>query len=367
MRKLVTIRKVKELKPIKNADFIELAIVDGWQCVVKKGEFSVGDIGVYFEIDSFLPLEPEFQFLEKSCKKKMGNEEGLRLRTIKLKGEISQGLLLPLTVIKRFLKGKDLRLEIGTELTEILGVKKYDPPIPAQLAGQVKGNFPSFLKKTEQERIQNLFDKYSNNEEIKNLTFEESLKLDGTSCTYYVANIEKFGIEEKEDMDIQNGLYFGHCSRNLETKEGDSTPWQIARDLKIKEELLEFSKRTGRNIAFQGELMGPKIQGNRENLKSPEFFLFEIWDIDNQKYLTPKERETILGSFTNIKQVPILNKESKPFETFKTVQEFLEYAKGPSIYHKIREGLVYKSNELVNGQNISFKVINNDFLLKGGD
>jgi RNA ligase (TIGR02306 family) len=401
-RKLASIRKIKELRSIKGADLIELVIVDGWQCVTKKGEFAVGDLGVYFEIDSFLPMEPEFKFLEKSCTKKMENEVGLRLKTIRLRGELSQGLMLPYKAVKRFFvenNNEDL-FKLGEDVTELLGVKKYEAPIPAQLSGQVKGAFPSFIKKTDQERIQNLFDSYSkkysdNNDKIikelesqntngeyterikelkenrtlnviRELEFEESLKLDGTSCTYYVANTKKINIKITEDMDLQDFIYFGHCSRNLETKETDSTPWQIARDLKIKEEMIEFHKKTGKNIAFQGELMGPKIQGNRENFNKPIFYLFDIWDIDEQRYCTPKERKEILESFTNVKQVPILNEKIKPFVKFNTIEEILEYAKGPSISHKIREGIVFKSTTLVNGTTISFKVINNEFLLKGG-
>ena len=401
-RKLASVRRIKELRPIKGADLIELVIVDGWQCVTKKGEFAVGDLGIYFEIDSFLPLEPEFEFLEKSCKKKMGNEIGLRLRTIKLRGELSQGLMLPYKTVERFFIENDngQTFELGADVTETLGVKKYDPPIPAQLSGEVKGNFPSFIKKTDQERIQNLFDKYSrefsdNNDEIikelesknsngeydksintlkenrtlnviKDLEFEETLKLDGTSCTYYIANVEKMNIKVTEDMEVIDNVYFGHCSRNLESKESDSTPWKIARELKIKEEMHKFHSKTGKNIAFQGELMGPKIQGNRENLQKPAFYLFEIWNIDEQRYFTPEERNDILKSFTNIEQVPVLSEKIKPFQKFKTIEEILEYAKGPSLYHKIREGIVFKSTTLVNGVTISFKAINNDFLLKGG-
>lgn len=401
-RKLASVRKIKELRPIEGADLIELVIVDGWQCVTKKGEFNVGDLGVYFEIDSFLPLEPEFEFLEKSCKKKMGNEVGLRLKTIRLRGELSQGLMLPYKTVERFFIENDngQTFELGANVTETLGVKKYDPPVSAQLSGEMKGNFPSFIKKTDQERIQNLFDTYSkdytdNNEAIikeleskntdgkydkkiktlrenrtvnviKYLEFEETLKLDGTSCTYYVADTKKINVKVTEEMELHNDVYFGHCSRNLESKEGTTTPWQIARDLKIKDEMIEFQKRTGKNIAFQGELMGPKIQGNRENLQKPEFFLFEIWNIDEQRYFTPEERYEILTHFTGVNQVPVLAKKIKPFQMFKTIEEILEYAKGSSIYHKIREGIVFKSTTLVNGVTVSFKAINNDFLLKGG-
>jgi len=411
-RKLASIRKVKEVRPIKNADAIELAIVDGWQCVIKKGEFKAGDIGIYFEIDSFLPLEPEYSFLEKCCKKKMGNEEGYRLKTVKMRGELSQGLMLPYHVLERFLKkDEEMQFEVGTDVTELLGVKKYEAPIPANLKGDTRGTFPSFIKKTDQERIQNLWEEYSreyndNNEEIilglkkaekhrgqdfsqrikeledeknrtknpiKHLEFEETLKLDGTSCTYYVSNVNKYlNGKLTEEMVLEDDIYFGHCSRNLETKESDTTPWQIANETKIRKQLVEFAKKTNRNIALQGELMGPKIQKNRENLSKPTFYLFDIWDIDQQRYLTKKEKEKILEEYfyngkSELKHVPILNEAIKPFEKFETIEEILEYAKGFSINHKIREGIVFKSNTLVNGETISFKVINNEFLLKGGE
>ena len=378
-RKLVTIRRVKEIKPIKKADLIELIIVDGWHVVAKKGEFKVGDKAVYFEIDSFLPLLPEFEFLEKTSKKKMNEVDGLRLKTIKLRGQISQGLLLPYNSFERFYN--NATYDIGDDITDLLGVIKYETPIPTSLAGDVKGNFPSFIRKTDQERIQNLFDEYSadyldNNEHmigelemnpIKNLSFEESLKLDGTSYTYYIANTDKYSIKVDEDMDVRSDVYFGHCSRNLESKENESTPWIIAKELGFKEELHKYYIETNRSIAVQGELMGPKIQGNREKLSKGTFYVFEVWDIDNQCYFTPLERKDLIDSIEGLVQVPILNTDIKPFIKFHTIEDILDYAKGASITHKIREGVVFKSNGLVDGNTISFKVINNDFLLNGGD
>ena len=143
-RKLVTHRVIKDIIPIEGADLIELAIVDGWQCVVKKGEFKVGDTGVYFEVDSFLPIKPEYEFLRKGGYKVVeGLGEGFRIRTIKLKGKLSQGLLLPLEGEPQF----------DVDLSEAYGVRKYEKPIPAQLQGKVKGNFPDFLRKTDQERV----------------------------------------------------------------------------------------------------------------------------------------------------------------------------------------------------------------------
>ena len=414
-RKLASVRKVKELRPIKGADLIELVIVDGWQCVTKKGEFKVGDLGIYFEIDSFLPIEPEFEFLEKSCKKKMGNKVGLRLKTIRLRGELSQGLMLPYKSIKRFFIESDSEqaFKLGMDVTDILSVKKYEPPIPTQLSGEMKGSFPSFIKKTDQERIQNLFDKYSkdfsdNNEEIiielekelntsidiskesniidrikelkenrtpniiKNLDFVATLKLDGTSCTYYICDIDKYGISTTEDMDIRDGedcekIYFGHCSRNIESKEKDNTPWNIARDLGIKEGMIEYQKKKNLNFAFQGELMGPKIQKNRENFQETKFFLFDIWNIDEQRYFTPSEKKDILTFFPKVLEVPILENSIKPFIRFKTVEEILKFAEKKSINNPICEGIVYQSKQLVKGQTISFKTINNKFLLGGGN
>jgi hypothetical protein len=391
-RKLASIRVVKELLPIKGADLIEVAVVDGWQCVVKKGEFKAGDMGVYFEIDSFLPIRDEFEFLRKSCFKKMGEKEGLRLRTIKLRGTISQGLILPMSIMESFdIIGK--HYELGQDVTKLLEVEKYDPPIPAQLQGQIRGNFPSFIKKTDQERIQNVFDKYSrkfidNNDviieqldkekyagriqelldtreenEIRTMDFEATLKLDGTSCTYYVADPLKFNVK---DLDEPTDAFFGHCSRNLESKEGDSTPWKIARDSKIKDAMIQFFRETGRSFAIQGELMGPGIQGNRENLTAPAFYLFDIWDIDNQTYVTPEQRD-YMCEYIGVNHVPVLDTKMRVFEKFTSIKEILDFAEGKSINSEIREGIVFKSNKLIDGEIVSFKAISNKFLLKGGE
>ena len=149
-RKLATIRTISELRPIEGADKIELAIVDGWQVVVAKDvEHMVGDKVVYCEIDSFLPIRDEFEFLRKSSYKKMGDQEGFRLKTIKLRGQVSQGLILPISVVPITQFATALNLPEGMDVTEMLGIVKYEPPIPAELAGKVKGGFPSFLSKTD--------------------------------------------------------------------------------------------------------------------------------------------------------------------------------------------------------------------------
>lgn len=232
-RKLISIRKIKEIFPIKGADNIELAKIDGWQTVVKKGEFHKGDYGVYFEIDSFLPIEDRYEFLRKSSYKKLPNgTEGFRLKTIKLRKVLSQGLILPLSLFPEIAS-----IDTGIDLSKRLNVTKYEAPIPAHLSGIVKGQFPSFISKSDQERIQNLPEYF---EEYKDIEFEETEKLDCSSVTFYTNN---------ED--------FGVCSRNLELKESeDNTIWWLAKKLNIENTLFKLSK----NIALQGEIVGEGIQ-----------------------------------------------------------------------------------------------------------
>lgn len=209
VRKLATIRRISAIEPIPGADNIESVTVDGWSCIAKKGEFQVDDLCVYFEIDSFLPIRPEFEFLRKSSYRKMGDKEGFRLRTIRLRGTLSQGLVLPLHDCFNLSRDDESFPEVGNDYTEFLGVTLFEKPIPAQLEGKVKGYFPGFIRKTDQERIQNLWGKVQYTDE----TFEVTVKLDGTSCTYFYKDGE-----------------FGVCSRNLQILETEgNTLWEIAK------------------------------------------------------------------------------------------------------------------------------------------
>ncbi len=139
-RKLASVVKIVDIQPIPGADAIVVVTVKGWKVVVKVNEYKVGDLAVYYEIDSFLPIRPQFEFLRKSSYKRMGSSEGFRLKTIRLRGQISQGLLTPIP------EGISNPKE-GDDLTEALDIVKYEPPIPAQLAGKIKGTFPSFIPK----------------------------------------------------------------------------------------------------------------------------------------------------------------------------------------------------------------------------
>lgn len=334
-RKLASVRSIANIEPIDGADNIVCATVDGWKLVTQKSNnFQIGDLVIYFEIDSFLPVTEKFEFLRKSSYRKMGDEEGFRIKTIKLRGQVSQGLILPLTEF-------DIaNPEEGLDLTELLGVKKWDPPLPTQLAGTAKGNFPSFLVKTDQERVQNIY----KNLQYINDEFEVTLKLDGSSVTVYYNNGE-----------------YGVCSRNLDLKETEgNTFWETVRGLK----LIESLQTLGKNIAIQGELMGPGVQGNRENLKTHSIFVFDIIDIDNQRYLTPEQRYDMISELNCglLEQVPFIDWIS--LDKFTSVDDYLNYADRASIVHPIAEGVVFKSR---NNPRFSFKAINNKFLLKEKD
>lgn len=347
-RKLVTVKQVTEIRPIEGADAIECAIVGGgWPVVIKKGEFKVGDSGVFFEIDSFLPMsDSRYGFLAKN-KITWEGKEGIRLRTMKLRGQLSQGLILPITLFPEVLDV--LRHSYAPlqemDFSELLGVEKWEPTIPAELAGQVKGVFPSWIRKTDEERIQNLVEDVFNNPENRDAEYEISIKLDGSSMTAYFNKGE-----------------VGVCSRNLELKINEENASNSFVNMFIKSGLEAALCRLGRNLAVQGELMGPGIQGNREQLKAPQLYIFKIFDIDAGEYLAPDERMVVFNMLKNEgfkgEHVPILEGRSKL--PGKNVEELLAFAEGPSLKHPIREGLVYKR---LDGK-FSFKTISNLYLAK---
>lgn len=176
-RKLATIEVIEDLWNHPNADLLDLARVRGWQCVVKKGEFAKGDKVIYFEIDSFIPTELA-PFLSKGKEPRVFEGiKGERLKTIRLRGALSQGLILPISI----LGSVDFPLEDGTDVSKHLGVIKWELPLPAQLQGQVEGNFPSWIPKTDQERCQNCYSEmaYLDNYEHGGIDWNVEEKLDG--------------------------------------------------------------------------------------------------------------------------------------------------------------------------------------------
>ena len=336
-RKLATIRKITDIRPIEGADMIELATVGGWSVVVAKDVgHKVGNSVVYCEIDSFLPIKEEFEFLRKSSYKKMGDQEGFRLKTIRLRGQLSQGLILPISVvpITQFASAYDL--PEGLDVTEMLGIVKYEPPIPAELAGKVKGGFPSFLHKTDEERVQNLVKEYGEYKLTSVHQFYMTEKLDGSSATFYMNEGE-----------------FGVCSRNLELLETEgNTFWKVARELDLENKL-----RDKGNICLQGELIGEGIQGNPYKIKGQTVHFFNAFDIDKQVRFGINEFLVLLDDM-ELSSVPILDVAMLLPET---VTDMLELAEGKSRLNNNteREGVVVRSLD----NTISFKAISNKFLL----
>lgn len=342
MRKLASIRRIDNIEPIPDADAIEVATIGGWKVVIQKDEYTVGDLAVYCEIDCWIPhtLAP---FLSKGKEPREYNGvPGERLRTIRLRGQLSQGLILPLKHLTDY--GADL-VE-GDDVSDVLGIQKWERPIPVQLRGQMKGSFPSHTPRSDQERCQNLvkeFQEWDSRDLSLNLDFEVTEKLDGSSMTVY-----SYGDE------------VGVCSRNIDLKQTDDNAfWNCA----IKNQLTE--KVRGKNISIQGEMIGEGIQGNPYKLKGVEFYCYDIWDIDKQQYFSPVERVKFCKEHA-IKHVPIVTYEN--YYSFNMgIDTLLMSAEGYSKLNAnvIREGLVFKLNSST--ERISFKCISNTFLLKGND
>jgi RNA ligase (TIGR02306 family) len=282
--------------------------------------FKDGDELLYFEIDSVLPVHPVFEHLRKSSYVKKDFVEGFRLKTIRLRGVLSQGLVQPLAVLDELGVSRE-----SEDLAEAIGVVKWDPPLPACLSGMMAGRFPLRVPKTDQERVQNIdLQEYGG-------WYEVTEKLDGMSMTVITG----------PDTDIRV------CSRNYELKETEgNTPWELARRL--------FTNTAG-HYAFQGELVGPGIQGNPYKLHEPEFRLFDIFDIENQEYFTPEGRLE-QASRLGIPHTPVIE---RGFWNPQNMAELLAMADGQSTLGPCpREGLVFKS---LDGKR-SFKVISNAWL-----
>ena len=356
MRKLVTLREVAEIVSIPGADAIEVAVVDGWSCVVKKGEFKAGERAVYFEIDSILPYGDErFAFLmNRGCKMQPTEDGGLleghRLRTIKLRGQVSQGLLIPVpqdwSINLRICTPDYQTYELDDDLSVVFGVKKYEKPIPTQLAGMCAGNYPSWLPKTDQDRIQNCFNKAPVG------IYHAEEKFEGSSMTIY-----------------HDGEKLGVTSRNLDLKldqEGNAFV-DMAKASGIFDALEDQADiGTTHDVAIRGELIGPGIQGNIYNLSKPKFMIFDVF-IDGN-YLDPTERARYLeemvkpyikGNVEFVQTLFTLEKDdTDPKEQF---ANFYSRATGKSVLaDTLREGIVFKSG----GDNVfSFKAISPEYLL----
>jgi RNA ligase (TIGR02306 family) len=373
---------------------------------------------VYFEIDSFMPDGvPAWQFLVDKSPRMFNGVKGHKLRTIKLRGQISQGLILkisefpvleqilnPTLTLARDIEDPAYNCWFGLHeyeaalspedliLNDVLNIVKWDPPLNAQLAGLAEGLFPSWIRKTDQERAQNLKDEIFGYEDTvipanvelgrpeiirrakaeRFAQYEITMKMDGSSATFF-----------HRDGEI------GVCSRNLQLKVSDANKENSFVRMLFDSGLNYVLPQLG-NVAIQGELMGPAIQGNRENLKDFTLFIFDVQLLDEGRNMTSVERLAFVKElgrlgvnvFGKVRHAPVLVRKDGalawvdhvndlPTESWFTLEELgllrmedlLAFAEGPSLVHAIREGLVYKRKDGM----FSMKTISNAYLAKEKD
>lgn len=366
-RKLASVQTVKAIKPIEGADRIECVQVLNWDCVTKKGEYKIGDKVIYFEIDSLLPDIPMFEFLKGSSWSQKLNK--YKISTHKFRNQISQGLVIPYEQIK------DLMIQIngeidfrtnypeGYDLTELLKIEKYEPPVyNGPLGETIRHEW--YVPKTDEERIQvcaeNVLPKYIESEQND---WYASIKLDGTSCTAGLF----------DDAFLIGGRNQWYKDENMYTttvkKYGD-----------LEEKCKKYLVDNNRYLVFQGELCGPGIQGNKLGLKEKEWFVFNVFISDTGTYDSYEKVDIdtmvdICADF-GLRVVPMVAETNKfDFKEIddldQMVENLLKYVDGfkyrnyfkEASPNQIAEGVVFRMNDMSN----SFKVISNKFLLKGGE
>lgn len=338
-RKLASVQRVLEVNPIANADAIEAVRINGWQCVVKKGTFAVGDRGVFFEIDAVPPDAPAYRFLwtpRNTAPAEGTRPPKFRIRTMTLRGCLSQGLFLPLAEAGVAPDAPD-----GEDVTELLGVGKYEPALPPG-ADDLRAAFPAIVPKTDEMRVQSA---PAVLDELRALPYVITLKYDGTSATYLI--------------DPLDGTFHA-CGRNWSIREGENVYWSVARRFDLEAKL---RAREGR-YAIQGELCGPGIQKNPLGLKETGFFLFSVYDLRAGRFLDDAAMRALA---VELGVTPVAQVESG--ESFAHDQvSLLALAEGvyPGTKNQ-REGVVIRPRDErmspTLGGRLSFKAISNKYLL----
>ena len=364
MRKLASIVEIDTCKPIEGTDRLSVATMKGkgWQVVVGRDEFVPGDLCVYFEIDSFLdPNDARYAFLRDRCLRKITSKsgavlrEGLRIKTISLRKVVSQGLLMPLSVFPEimWLGGEPI---VGKDVTALLHVEHYDE-VWSQInmscgdsgASESMQPFPAIIPKTDEERIQNLGDWF---ESKKGRVWQVTQKHDGTSCT--VAYAPSVDPEHPEIV----------CSRNhrIDNDATDSIYWTMAKESGVLDALkAHYFESSNEELAIQGEIVGPGINGNRNKEKCHKLFVFRCWKINDQVFMPPKDLEAFCKRH-NIPHVVVVAEDFKFFDEIPTMEQAIAYADGMTPEGNPREGVVLKTSDYL--PYASFKIVSNKYLLK---
>lgn len=366
-RKLASVQKVKAIKPIEGADRIEIVQILNWDCVAQKGQYKIGDLVIYFEIDSLLPDIPTFEFLKGSSWSQKLNK--YKISTHKFRGQISQGLVIPIRQLTEIYNQinksavSSIDYDEGDDLTALLKIEKYEPPVSNGPLGDLI-HHEWYVPKTDEERIQtcaeNVLPEYIKSEQGD---WYESVKLDGTSCTAGLF----------EDMFLIGGRNQWYKGPNMYTetvkKYGD-----------LEEKCKKYLEETGKYVVFQGELCGPGIQSNRLGLKEKEWFVFNVFTSDTGKMDSYTKCDLLqllnLCEHFGLQHVPLIPFEAKfdfksTTDIDETVNNLLKYVDSikyrtffdDASPNQVAEGLVFRKNDMT----YSFKVVSNKFLLKGGE
>ena len=344
MRKLASIQRIWQISPIEGADRIELANVLGWQCVVNKGQFKPMDLAVYFEIDSFLPIRPEFEFMRTNSYRK--NDicgEGFRIKTMKFRGQISQGLLLPISQFPEIPKD----VEVGEDVTEILGVRKWEIEERVTTGGTVIGDLPMDVPHTDETRIQAEPELIS---EFAGLEYYITTKMDGSSHSV--------------SLDEEGFHVTGH---NYEYKDdGKSAFYELVKRDDIEKKLRKYFEEKGLHLlTIQGELCAPGIQQNRLKLTRPEWYVFTI-RLDGKRAGLAQMKE--ICKELDLTMVPVEEVGTDLPNKYPTVEALLERADGEYPKGGKKEGIVIRPTKPVFSERISaalsMKVVSNKYLLK---
>lgn len=337
--------EVGEIHPIPKADAIEAAKVGGWSAVVKKGAHAKGSRAVYFEIDTFLPEgNPAWQFLVDAHPAEFEGRRGHALRTVRLRGQVSQGLLLSFAELGL---GEAEALAPGFDAAERFGARKYEAPLPAELQQSARGMLPTVVPRTKQERLQNLEAEFAEWQRMGargEATWEATEKLEGESCTF-----------------AWLGGELRACSHRVDYLRSDSNVfWRAAEELGIEDKFR--SGFGGRDFALQGELVGPGLAGNVYGLAERRFLAHEAVDLGQGRKLSPSERRELCARL-GLPHVPVLG-VGVALLPGQSMAELLSSADGESSFapgHR-REGVVYRCEQ--DGE-LSFKAISNEYLALG--
>ena len=370
MRDLAYIARIEDLKPIEGKDRIELAAVAGWEVIVEKNRYNIGDLVVYAEYDTILPANnPNFEFLRKRCYSK--TYDGFRIRNMTMAGHVSQGIVFPLSILPPEAKARSVYKE-GTSVAALLGIRKYDPEaLREEERLQRKKNknklfkllmknklfkktylyfitpvsrpYPKTVAKADEMNIQKLFDEYKANDTEHDFYYVTE-KLEGQAAVYMLHK-NKY-------------MFFSH---NVDMTKAGNSNWQYISDkYKMKDKLKEAKKLYRRQFAIMGEIVGPGIQKNIYKFPDKEFFVYKIVDTDTGLALEFDELQTVTNAL-GLTMVPILEPKIT-LDSFKTISDVLEYSNGPSVFKEapMREGVVFRH---VYDQRIGFKAKSPKYLI----